>query len=217
MKNIGKFITFEGGEGGGKSTQCKLLKEAFNNRNIDVTLTREPGGTKGAEQIRKLLVTGDIDKWDSITETLLHLAARQDHVRNLIKPSLESGKFVICDRFSDSTIAYQGYAHGLGLEKIESLQKQILGDFSPALTFILDISIKDGIARAAKRGNTENRYEKMGKEFHSNVRKGFLEIAKKEPERCFVINANDSVEIIHKKIIEIINKKLSLYLKEAIA
>ena len=215
MNNTGRFITFEGGEGGGKSTQSKLLKAAFAENNIKAILTREPGGTKGAEQIRELLVKGSVNKWDAITETLLHLAARQDHIRNLISPSLTEGKVVICDRFCDSTVAYQGYAHGLGLATVDVLQRQIISEFMPDLTFILDIEIRDGISRAKKRGDNENRYELMGKFFHTKVREGFLDIASKEPKRCFVINADDTIENIHEQIINITNKQLNLSLIKA--
>jgi dTMP kinase len=213
MTNKGKLITFEGGEGSGKSTQCKLLKKAFDNQNLEIIHTREPGGTEGAELIRDLLVKGDVNKWDAITETLLHLAARQDHIRNLIKPSLDSGKHIICDRFTDSTIAYQGFAHGLGLAKIDFLQKQVLGNFQPDITFILDISVKDGITRAAKRNDIENRYEKMGNFFHTKVKEGFLEIARKDPNRCILIKANDSIDNVHQIVINSINEKFSLSLE----
>lgn len=213
MTNTSKFITFEGGEGGGKSTQSKLLQEAFKQNGINAIHTREPGGTKGAEQIRELLVTGEVNKWDAMTEALLHFAARHDHLNNFIYPQLELGNFVICDRFSDSTISYQGYGHQLGLDKMLYLQKQVIGNFKPDLTFILDINIEHGISRAGKRGDSENRYEKMGKEFHLRVRQGFLDIAKKEPERCFLINADDTIQNIHQRIIDITNTKLPLSLK----
>jgi dTMP kinase len=216
MTNLSKFITFEGGEGGGKSTQSKLLLEAFKKSGITAIHTREPGGTKGAEKIRELLVTGEVNKWDAMTEALLHFAARYDHLSNFIYPQLELENFVICDRFSDSTISYQGYGYQLGLEKMLHLQKQVIGDFQPDLTFILDIDIEHGISRASNRGDNENRYEKIGKEFHLRVRKGFLEIAKKDPERCFLINADDTIENIHQQIIDIINEKFSLYLESLI-
>ena len=209
----GKFITFEGGEGSGKSTQSRLLVESFRKYNINVLNTREPGGTAGAENIRQLLVTGDIHKWEPLTETFLHLAARKDHVEKLIKPSLAKGVFVICDRFSDSTISYQGYGHGLGITLINQLQLLAIENFKPDLTFILDIDIDKGISRADKRGNTEDRYEKMGIKFHKKVRKGFLDIAKKDNKRCQLINADDTIENIHNRIICITNEKLNITLK----
>jgi dTMP kinase len=205
-----KFITFEGGEGGGKSTQSKLLVQAFEKSGLPIIHTREPGGTTGAEDIRQLLVTGEVAKWDATTETLLHLAARKDHINKLILPALQSGKYVISDRFSDSTMSYQGYGHGLGRAIIEQLQNLAIGNFKPDLTIILDIPIDTGITRANSRGDKENRYEKMGKDFHARVREGFLEIAKLEPERCVLINAGDTIENIHRQIVECVNERLGL-------
>jgi dTMP kinase len=211
--NTAKFITFEGGEGGGKSTQSRLLVEAFTKAGLQTLHTREPGGTTGAEDIRQLLVTGEIAKWDPITECLLNLAARKDHIDKLIFPALKSRKYVISDRFSDSTMSYQGYGHQLGRAIIEQLQNLTIGTFKPDLTIILDIPIDTGIDRADQRGGKENRYEKMGKEFHQRVRNGFLEIAKFEPERCVLINANNTIESIHRQIINIVNERLNLSLK----
>ncbi len=207
----GKFITFEGGEGCGKSTQIKLLAEYLKAQNVEYIQTREPGGTDGAEQIRSLLVTGDSNRWDGVTEILLHYAARRDHVETLIKPSLKKGRTVISDRFYDSTIAYQGYGHNVDLKIINDIQKSSIGNFSPDLTFILDIDSKAGLARAGKRFDDENddsesRYESMGFEFHERVRKAFLDIAEKNPKRIEVINADDSIENIHQKIITKISK-----------
>jgi dTMP kinase len=208
----GKFITFEGGEGAGKSTQVKLLIDAFANADLSAYPTREPGGTKGAESIRNLLVNGDVSKWSAKTETLLHLAARNDHVEKTIKPKLDAGVNVICDRFMDSTISYQGYGHGLGLDYVTDLQKIIIEDLAPDLTFIFDISVENGLARTSNRGNTENRYEKMARNFHENVRNGFLEIAKNNPDRCYIINADDDIRNIHLNIIEIIQERLKINL-----
>ncbi len=214
----GRFISFEGGEGAGKSTQCKLLINALNQANIKSVKTREPGGTKGAESIRGLLVTGNVDKWNPKTELLLHVAARNDHVEKLIKPALIEGKFVICDRFVDSTIAYQGYGHQLDKNLISQLHELILEDFQPDLTIILDMKPEDGIQRAAQRGDQENRYEKMGENFHARVRNGFLEIAKSEP-RCIIINAKSSINEVHSQIIDAVNNKFNLFLNknEAVA
>ncbi len=211
----GKFITFEGGEGSGKSTQCRLLLESFQKSKIDILRTREPGGTLGAENIRQLLVTGDVNKWEPLTETFLHLASRKDHVERLIKPSIDKGIFVICDRFSDSTTSYQGYGHGLDIKIINQLQLITIGNFKPDITFVLDIDIETGISRADKRGGAENRYEKMGIQFHQRVRKGFLDIAKKDTDRCQLIDCVDTIENIHNKIIRITNEKLNLSLNTA--
>lgn len=207
-----KLITFEGGEGCGKSTQIKLLAEYLGAKNITFTQTREPGGTESAEQIRELLVTGDKDKWNGVTEILLHYAARIEHVEKLIKPALKKGEIVISDRFFDSTIAYQGYGHKVDLKVIEKIQKAVLGNFSPDLTFVFDIPPEKGLARAGKRfedqnDSSEDRYETMDLEFHEGVRKGFLEIAEKNPKRCIVIDADDKIENIHNQIIKIIEER----------
>lgn len=209
----GKFITFEGGEGGGKSTQSSLLTEAFNNAAIEAVKTREPGGTDGAEAIRELLVKGEVNKWDAVTETLLHLAARREHVSKLISPAMEKGKYVICDRFLDSTMSYQGYGHELGRNFVDKIQKIIIGNFKPDLTFILDIDPKDGIGRADSRGGKEDRYEKMGKDFHTRVRDGFREVAEDEYDRCILIDADGSIDKIHQQIIDAVNERFSLSLE----
>lgn len=201
--HTGRFITVEGGEGSGKTTQARLLFEALNNAGIPTLLTREPGGTDGAEDIRALLVRGETGRWDRITETLLYFAARRDHVHKFIRPALDRGEWVICDRFTDSTCAYQGYGHGVQLELIHGLHRLILGEFNPDLTLIFDIDAEQGIARAhAREGSiqhrsAEDRYERMGAIFHKNVRRGFIEIAKAEDKRCAVIPAAGSVESIH--------------------
>lgn len=210
-----KFITFEGGEGAGKSTQVKLLSESFISANLKVSTTREPGGTDGAESIRNLLVTGSAAKWDATTELLLHLAARSDHINKLLKPSLASGRHVICDRFTDSTVAYQAYGHGLGANFVENVCNLVLGNFQPDITFFLDIDVESGIDRAGKRAGLENRYEKMSGEFHKRVREGFLEIASKNPQRCVVINAKNDIASIHKKVLSEINEKLGIKLENS--
>lgn len=212
--SAGKFITVEGGEGCGKTTQAKLLFEALNNSGIPTILTREPGGTDGAEQIRDLLVKGETGKWDKITETLLYFAARRDHLTKLIMPALERGEWVICDRFTDSTIAYQGYGHGVKLEIIKGMNKLTVGDFQPDLTLLFDIDVEAGIARAHARekkvvGEKEDRYERMGGIFHKNVRRGFIEIAKAENKRCAVVDASATIERVHNSAVS----QLNFYLK----
>jgi len=157
-----KLITFEGGEGAGKSTQVRLLSEALNNAGIKTVTTREPGGTEGAEAIRNLLVNGDISKWDAPTELLLHLAARRDHINKFIKPSLDNGECVISDRFTDSTIAYQAYGHGLGTEFVQQMCNLVIGNFYPDLTIILDMPIELGIKRANKRRRSRKPIRKNG-------------------------------------------------------
>ena len=198
----GWFITLEGGEGCGKSTQVRALGDFLTERGQDVIVTREPGGSDGAEAIRKLLVEGETDRWDGLTETLLHTAARRNHVINTIRPALESNKTVICDRFYDSTMAYQGYGHGVDKEIIASIHRAAIGDFSPDLTLILDVPVDVGLERVANRGGTELRYEQMEKEFHERMRSGFLEIAKSDPKRCKVINGSRDAEAVQRDIME---------------
>lgn len=194
----GLFITLEGGEGAGKSTQIRLLAEALRKSGSEVVLTREPGGTPEAEKIRNFLVQRDGGDWTPMAECLLLYAARQMHVETLIKPALAAGKVVISDRFTDSTRAYQSYGGGLPIETIENLNTLVLGDFAPDLTFILDLPVEIGLARSGKRlaaqASQEDRFENMGTAFHERLRLGFLEIAKKEPARCHVIDATQSLE-----------------------
>jgi dTMP kinase len=197
----GIFITLEGGEGAGKSSQARMMGEVLTDRGHNVLLTREPGGSAGAEAIRKLLVEGPGGRWDGVTEALLHTAARRDHLVNAVWPALEAGKIVISDRFVDSTIAYQGYAYGIDLDVLRTLYKAAIGDFKPNLTLILDLPVEAGLERAAKRGGKETRYESMGLEFHERVRNGFREIAKAEPDRCKVIDAVQDIETMHRAIV----------------
>lgn len=206
----GLFITFEGGEGAGKSTQCRLLVEALTAQGHTCLLTREPGGSPGAEQIRSLLVQGDKDRWDTMTEMLLFMAARRNHLTQTIWPALQAGKVVICDRFLDSTVAYQGYGYGKNQKTIDDIYRVyhlIAGDFKPDLTFILDLDPVDGIRRSLSRtGNTEQRFESMDLTFHQNLRTGFLELAKNN-DRYYVIDALQSIDIIHRKITDIVRQK----------
>ena len=185
----GRFITFEGGEGAGKSTQIALLADWLDSRGLTVTRTREPGGSPGAEEIRKLLVDGPVERWDPVSEALLHFAARRSHLQETVIPALEGGRWVLCDRFADSTMAYQGYGHELGHAPVEALTELVVGDLRPDLTLILDLSVDEGLARAKKRADAHSRYERMTREFHERVRQGFLEIARREPGRCAVIDA----------------------------
>ncbi|MEO8558536.1 MAG: dTMP kinase [Rhodospirillales bacterium] len=206
----GHFITIEGGEGAGKSTQLRLLADWLHQRGIAVTTTREPGGSLGAEAIRKLLVEGAIDRWDAMTEALLHFAARRDHLTKTVWPALQRGEWVISDRFADSTMAYQGYGHGLGRSAIERLYAVAVGDFKPDLTLILDIPVEFGLQRALARSGAETRYEKMDVQFHHRLRHGFLEIAHGEPNRCKLIDAQGSLEQVQDKIREAISAILGV-------
>jgi dTMP kinase len=193
---LSKFITFEGGEGTGKSTQVKLLAEALTKADIDSVSTREPGGAPGAEDIRNLLVNGDVDRWSPMSEALLNYAARAEHLEHTVVPALESGKWVISDRFVDSTTAYQGYGHGLDLDILAELNQVVLGGFKPDLTLVFDLDLKVGLDRASSRGDGEDRYERMGHDFHERLRQGFLDIAAGDPERCVVIDASVDIDTI---------------------
>ena len=206
---IGRFITLEGGEGAGKTTQINRLKDALTKRGFDVLTTREPGGSEGAEQIRHLLVNGDVARWDSMTETLLHYAARRDHVEKVIRPALEQGTWVISDRFADSTMAYQGYGHGLDLTVINGIYKLVLGEFSTDLTVILDLDTEEGLKRANSRAEGEDRYERMDIEFHQKLRQGFLEIARTSPQRCAVIDASSDADTVFNALWDVISNRLS--------
>ncbi len=189
----GHFVSFEGGDGAGKTTQLKLLSDGLQSTGISVHETREPGGSSGAEEIRSLLVEGEPNRWDAISEALLHFAARRDHIEKTIKPALARGDWVLCDRFADSTMAYQGYGHGLGRETIEAIQKLAISDFKPDLTLVLDVPVDGGLARAAGRSSGKSRYERMELDFHERVREGFLEVARREPQRCVVIDAQAGI------------------------
>lgn len=205
------FITFEGGEGAGKSTQARLLAAFLEKQGASCLLTREPGGSPGAEEIRNLVVKGTVGRWDVMTEALLMFAARRDHLVNTVWPALKEGKTVICDRFADSTMAYQGFGYadkGLGQAAVEQLYQIVVGSFKPDLTIILDMPVETGIERALKRDANANRYEKMGLDFHRNLRRAFLEIEKKEPGRCVVIDATGSIDEIHAKIVSVVQKRL---------
>jgi dTMP kinase len=188
----GRFITLEGGEGAGKSTQAKTLAAALDARGQPSLVTREPGGSPGAEDIRKLLVTGEPGRWDAMTETLLVFAARADHVARTIRPALEAGRTVVCDRFTDSTYAYQGAGRGTPRETIRRIESVVLEDFRPDLTLILDLPVAVGLARATARGAAESRFEQFDVAFHERLRQAFLDIAKRSPERCVVIDASSN-------------------------
>jgi dTMP kinase len=185
----GLLITFEGGEGAGKSTQVARLAPRIAALGREVVTTREPGGSPGAEAVRGLLVEGAVDRWSPVSETLLMYAARRDHIERLIAPALERGAVVVCDRFADSTRAYQGAGGGASAELIEALERQVLGETRPDLTLILDLPAEAGLARAAGREHLETRFEAKGLEFHRRLRAAFLAIAKAEPARCVVIDA----------------------------
>jgi dTMP kinase len=192
----GRFISFEGGEGTGKSTQARRLAAALSAGGREVVLTREPGGSPGAEAIRALLVEGAADRWSALSETLLMYAARRDHIERLIAPALERGATVVCDRFFDSTRAYQGAGGGAPAELIAALERQVVGDVRPDLTLILDLPVATGLARAAGRGGAEARFETKGAAFHERLREAYLEIAAAEPARCVVVSAAGDQDVV---------------------
>ena len=210
----GKFITLEGGEGAGKTTQIKLLADAFKAGGLDPIITREPGGSPAAEVIRSLLVEGAVDRWQPMTEALLNFAARLEHVQATIEPALAAGRWVLCDRFADSTVAYQGYGHDLGWAVIDELHRLVLGYFQPDLTVILDIPVAEGLARATNReraeGSREDRYEHMDEGFHQRLRDGFLDIARRNPERCVVIDAAQEPDKVQAEIRAVVGQRLKV-------
>ena len=196
----GQFITFEGGEGTGKSTQLKRLVERLRNGGREVVATREPGGSPGAESIRELVLKGNADRWSPVTETLLMYAARRDHIERVIRPALARGAWVVCDRFADSTRAYQGAAGGTDPKLISALENHILETTRPDVTLIFDLPVSVGLERAHAWAGAEMRFESKGLEFHERLRASFLAIAKAEPERCAVIDAAGSLDEVESKV-----------------
>jgi len=193
------FVTFEGIEGSGKSYQCRKLHKELKKKNLSVILTREPGGTKSAEKIRKVILedyfaSDSKEKFSKYTDTLLYLAARNEHVQNIIKPAIAKKKIVICDRFIDSTLAYQVYGKGVSKNLVDSIHKYILGSIKPDLTFVLKVNISKALLRLKKR-RKKNRYDKFSKNFYTKVQNAFIKIAKKNTKRyCIVDNSKDSIK-----------------------
>ena len=210
-----RFVTLEGGEGAGKSTQIARLAQALAEAGIETATTREPGGSPGADAIRRLLVEGEPGRWDGETEALLHFAARRDHLVRTVWPALAAGSWVLCDRFADSTMAYQGYGHGLDRAFIDTLYRLTVGEFRPDLTLILDLPVANGLARAAARGGAEDRYERMGRDFHERLRQGFIDIASRNPDRCAVVDAARDVDTVAAEIRTIVAGRLGVALKGA--
>jgi len=206
----GRFISLEGGEGAGKSTQARRLAERLGADGREVVLTREPGGSPGAEAIRALLVEGEADRWSAVSETPLMYAARRDHIERLIEPALERGAWVICDRFLDSTRAYQGAAGGAPMALIEALELDVVGAVTPDLTLILDMPVEAGLARAAGRAGAEGRFESKGHGFHERLRAAFLHIAEREPERCAVLSAEGDLDAVAERIWAVVAARLEV-------
>jgi len=196
------FITFEGGEGTGKSTQSQLLAQRLLKEGKDLVSTREPGGSPGAELIRSLLLTGAADRWVPMSEVLMMYAARADHFQKLIQPALEKRQWVICDRFADSSMAYQGYGRGLDLKFLDTLYKKVIGNQKPTRTYVFDLDPCIGLERSNRRlsqgtqVHVEGRFESLDLDFHKRVREGFLKIAYAEPDRCKIIDASLSPQEI---------------------
>lgn len=201
----GRFITFEGGEGSGKSTQARRLAERLRGQGLDVLLTREPGGSPFAEQIRGLLLGGTLAPHPPVAEALLFSAARADHLASAIRPALEAGRWVICDRFADSTRVYQGAAGGVASETLDTLERLVVGETRPDLTIILDIDARAGLARATSRreaieGSEIDPFESRALAFHERLRAGYLDIVAREPRRCACVDASASVDVIAENV-----------------
>ncbi len=204
----GLFISFEGGDGAGKTTQIKRLADILRAEGREVVLTREPGGSDGAEAIRKLILEGDADRWSPLAEALLMYAAREDHLERTILPALHRGAVVISDRFADSTMAYQGLAGSLGEETVAALYKLVVGDRGPDITIILDIPVEEGLKRAGGRADKEQRFESKGAAYQEAVRQAFLEIARREPERCLVVDASGGEDAVAARLREAVEARL---------
>jgi dTMP kinase len=209
----GRFVTFEGGEGAGKSTQARLLATALRKTGIRVTVTREPGGSPGAEEIRGLLVTGEPSRWEPISEALLLYAARRDHWVRLIAPALERGHWVISDRFADSTLVYQGIGRGVERSWLDKLHRLVLGDVAPDLTLLLDLPAEVGLARTRIRdqasATNETRFEHMNLDFHQSLRQGFAELAASDPLRIVTLDASGVVDEVANAVLDAVRENLS--------
>ena len=208
MKEKGYFISFEGIDGSGKSTQIKHLAQFLENLGFAVVITREPGGSIGGEQIRNLLLQGETDRWSAETEILLFTAARRDHLERIILPALEDGKVVICDRFTDSTRMYQGM-RGPSLRNLVELLNEKVIKCDPDLTIIIDINPETGLKRAKSRKTVEERFEDFGVELQMKMRQGFIELAKEFSNRIEVVNGQQSVDKLAKDICTLVKARLS--------
>ncbi len=208
-KRRGPFITFEGGDGVGKSTQIERLADRLRKAGHDVVTTREPGGSPGAEAIRALLVQGSADRWSALSEALLVFAARANHLERVINPARARGAIVLCDRFTDSTMAYQGMAGSLGEDIVRRLSGLIVGDDGPSLTFILDAPSSSALARAESRGG-DSRFESKGAEYQERVRRAFLSIAASEPLRCILVDTSPPADEVSARIAALAYERLGL-------
>lgn len=204
----GLFVTLEGGEGAGKSTLARTLKTALEAEGRSVVLTREPGGTPGAEQIRDLLVRGAADRWSPMTEALLFYAARVDHVEKVIRPAVANGDIVISDRFANSTMAYQGAAGGLSLDRLQELHAIVLGEFKPDLTVLIDIEPETGLSRTAGRDGSEARFESKALAFHERLRAAFRALAEAEPVRFVCLDGDQPPAVLAEQALQAIRERL---------
>jgi len=207
----GRFITFEGGEGAGKSTQARRLAAALRAEGLEVVETREPGGSPGAEAIRALLVQGEAERWTPTADALLMYAARSDHLDRVIRPALARGAWVVCDRFADSTRAYQGVGGGVSQDLVRALEAGVVAADWPDLTLIFDLPVAAGLARADDRGGAEARFEAKGAAFHEKLRQAFLDIAGREPDRCVVIDAAQPIEAVEAAVREAVRARLEAF------
>ncbi|MFN3807740.1 dTMP kinase [Asticcacaulis sp.] len=203
----GRFITFEGGEGAGKSTQVRALVAHLRDLGLEVVQTREPGGSSGAEALRDLLVTGEAGRWSPMSETLMMYAARANHLEQVIRPALERGAWIVCDRFSDSTRAYQGAGGGVTPELIETIDTAVVGETQPDLVIVMDMPPQAGLKRALERGDAENRFESKGLVFHERLREGFRRRAAAHPDRYCLIDADRSIEDIGADIWRVVSDR----------
>jgi dTMP kinase len=206
----GRFIAIEGVDGAGKGVQSRRLLAELEGSGVDVLLTREPGGSPGAEEIRKLLVQGSADRWDAMTELLLVYAARRDHLVKTIWPALAQGRWVISDRFADSSRAFQGVAGGIGLDIVEAVHAQVVGNFAPDLTIVLDLDPEQSLARTVARGGNEDRFEKKGLDYQQQVRSAFLHLAQRSPRTHVLIDAGRTVDEVAHDIFNAVTERLGL-------
>lgn len=210
-----RFIVFEGVDGAGKGVQSRRLLASMAAAGLPVQLTREPGGSEGAEAIRSLVVEGAADRWDDITELLLIYAARRSHLRDTVWPGLETGTWFICDRFADSSRAFQGIAGNLGLDTVETVHKLVVGDFKPDLVIMLDLDPAISLERAAKRGGSEDRFEQKGLYYQQQVREGFRMLAQRAPDTHVLIDASGSMDEVAAAVLTEVNRRFSMALTSA--
>ena len=211
--NNAELIVLEGVDGAGKGVQSRMLLSAMKAASLDVILTREPGGSPGAEEIRRLIVEGEPNRWDDMTELLLIYAARRSHVMDTIKPTLKQGTWVISDRFADSSRAFQGVAGNLGIDVVDRIHEEALGDFNPELTLILDLDPEISLSRADARGGAEDRFEQKGIEYQARVREGFRQLAEMTPQSRKLIDASGTMDEVSQKVLDCINAHFNLTLR----